>query len=249
MKFELIPILDKMEALYQLPRTKERFDTYLHMLQGPAKEDMILPIAGYNPMGKENVLLKIRELKALGAEKIMKEVLDQINEKIAAEEERYIQVVPNLIDDIGGSWSNRHTTDYSSKFEIGALLKRDFCAPYFWTSESFNPETIAQRTGEYVYRALFWIEKGFPKTLKDLFHQEVYVLQNTDFTYSKGLMSRLSHIEEFYQRHQDATDYGLLFNFFYGDKASEFMGYPTYGIKENEALAYMIHTLANGNMP
>ena len=53
MKFELIPILSKIEALYQMPPTRDRFDAYLLMLQGSDKEDMILPIASYNPMAKK----------------------------------------------------------------------------------------------------------------------------------------------------------------------------------------------------
>ncbi len=75
MNFELLPILNLMLNFYEKPRDFDRFQTYLALLQGDTKGDLVLPISGFNPMAKAHVLDKLREFKALDAEKIMSETL------------------------------------------------------------------------------------------------------------------------------------------------------------------------------
>jgi len=238
MKFKLIPILDKMEAFYKLPRTRERFVKYLSMLQGNTKGDMILPIAGYNPMAKETILLKIEELKNLNAEAIIEKELQKINDSLKDKSRREIEVVLNLSDDIGGAWSNYYTTNYSSKFELNALVTRNFCAPYVWTSESYSEELIAQRTKEYVFRTFFWLNKTKPKKLEGFLKQEVFVQSNSNRSNQKLKYNDFTKIEKFYLEHSKSDDYNLIFNFFLGDKASESLGYATFGMKQNEGFEY-----------
>ena len=88
MIFKLRPILDEMEKIYLMPRNRKRFEAYLLLLQGESKDDMLLPIAGYNPMGKELALNKLRALKALKAEGIIAEKLQAINKLTKAEDQR-----------------------------------------------------------------------------------------------------------------------------------------------------------------
>lgn len=227
-----------MKTLYQLPRTRERFEAYLLMLQGKQKTDMILPIAGYNPMGADHILSKLNELQDLDAEQIIQEELDNINTNISSKKDQSIQVVLNLADDIGGAWTDRYTTDFSSKFEIQAFVKRNFCTPYFWTSESYTKELIIQRTREYAYRTLHVIEKGKPKTLKDHIQQEVYVQihSNNSFQISEN---NFSEIKKYDIQNSDSEDYNLIFNFFYGDEVSESLAYKTYGIRKNAGWNYV----------
>ena len=229
MKFKLVSILDKMEAFYKLPRTRERFEKYLLMLQGDTKDDMILPIAGYNPMAKEDVLLKLQELQNINAEQIVRKELQNINDTIKNKSSREIEVVLNLSDDIGGAWSNFYATNYSSKFELNALIKRNFCTPYFWTSESYSEKMIAQRAREYIFRTMFWLKNDKPKLLEDFFNQEVFVQSHSNNSNQKTVIQDFKKIEKFYSEHLKSDDYSLIFNFFYGDKASESLGYSTYG--------------------
>jgi len=241
MQFTLHPILQKMKTLYQIPRTQKRFEAYLFMLQGKQKYDMILPISGYNPMAKEHILSKINELQHLDAEQITQAELKKINNNFRPKEYPTIQVVINLADDIDGAWTNRYTTDFSSKFEIQAFVKRNFCAPYFWTSETYTKELIIQRTKEYAYRTLHTIHKGKPKTLKDHIEQEIYVQFRSNDT-SQISEDNYSEIEKFYLQHADSEDYNLIFNFFYGDEASESLAYKTYGIGKNAGWDYVKFT-------
>lgn len=239
MIFKLLPILDKMEVFYQLPRTRERFNAYLLMLQGSQKKDMILPISGYNPMAKENVLLKLKELQQLNAEAITKAVLSDINSKISKKQPAEIEVVINLADDIGGAWSNIYTTDYTSKFEIAPLVKRNFCTPYFWVSEDFTETIIRQRTKEYVYRTIYFINKGIPTTLKNHVEQEVFVQKNITKEQQKPEYSNFDSLKKFYLEHLESENASLIFNFFYGDEASKSLTYATYGIKKQEGFEWI----------
>ncbi len=241
MPFHLTPVLAKMERLYQLPRNRKRFETYLEMLQGKEKQDMILPIAGYNPMGKEFVLEQLRTLISLGAEEIAQEELDRINQEVELAKKQDFQVVINLSDDIGGSWSSRHTTDYSSKFDLSALTKRHFCTPYFWTSEEYTLEMIAERIRAYVLRTGYVSDKGSPKTLKEHLDQEVFVQSHRLAKEAPSAKKDFESIDAFFQKHQASEDYSLIFNFFYGDKASEGMAYASYGRLEWEGFEYATH--------
>ena len=50
MTAELLPIIETMLDFYQKPRAPERFHAYLQLLQGNTKNDLVLPIGGFNPM-------------------------------------------------------------------------------------------------------------------------------------------------------------------------------------------------------
>lgn len=244
MSFEIVSILPKISQLYKLPNTKERFDKYLYMLQGGKKQDLVLPIAGFNPMGNKLVVDKLEQLVNLNAEDIAQHELFKINKTFTIKDDQTIQVGINLVDDIGGAWSNYYTTDYTSKFEINSLLKRNFCAPYFWTSETISEAIIQRRIHEYVYRTLFWILNGKPETVKELMEQEVFVsthanLQLNDFQNDiKYDDATYEGFEIFYKIHKDSTEYSLKFNLFYGDKASEELNYTCYGVNEINGFDY-----------
>jgi hypothetical protein len=238
MKFELLKVLDKILDLYKLPRNKDRFDKYLYLLQGANKDEMLLPIAAFNPMGKELALNKIEALIAIDAEELVKKSLQQINSELDSLQDRTIQVAINLIDDVEGSWSNYAVTDYKNKFEFDGLIKRNFCTPIFWTSEIVSHEIIVRRTNEYVYRTIYWIEKGKPKTLYDCFEQEVFVNIKSRGEVLKSEIPNIEFLNNYYEQHIDSEDYNLKLNFFYGDERIKELNYPTYGISKNGGFEY-----------
>lgn len=237
MQCTVVPILEKMASLYRQPRNAERFQLYLSMLQGQTKGDLVLPIGGYNPMGKEHVLEKIQHLMELKAESLAEEALSKMHKELDHIQYPDIELVINVADDLGGAWTNHFTTDFSSKFDINALIKRNFCTPYFWTSESYSESLIVQRTIAYVYRTLFWIQHGQPTTLADHFNQEVYVQSKVNASQSSS-NNAFDHIHHFYETHQHTEDYTVIFNFFYGDEASNILQYQPYGMKKNEGFAF-----------
>ncbi|MEO1712658.1 MAG: hypothetical protein AAFU60_04925 [Bacteroidota bacterium] len=243
-RFVVTPILSKMQELYALPRTPARFKEYLQHLQGDTKDDMVLPIAGFNPMAKDVAIQKIEELQALGAEDILREVADTLNQQVPNSVDRTFQILLNLGDDVQGAWTNRYTTDYTSKFRLSPMVNRNFCVPYFFTSETFTVEEIRRRALAYAYRTWYWLEQGPPRTLEDLLGQEVYVARSLGPREKPSRVSDFSTIEEFYETAKKEEDYAVLFNFFYGDEASQALGYPTFALSAQAGFAYATH-LAN----
>ncbi len=231
MKFVLKTILGEINQLYLQPATLDRFNKYINKLQGDTKGDMTLPIAGFNPMAKEHMLDKISELEALQAEKIMEETIHAFNKDLGEESDRHISVVLNIADDLAGAWTHFYTTDFDSKFKLNAFVSRDFCVPYFWTSESYTEALIHERTQAYLLRTQYWIQHGKPIKLADYFQQESFVCsklsKNTPTQETDVFSDLISH----YNTHRNSEDYNLIFNFFYGDKGSRSLGFKEFGVQ------------------
>jgi len=176
--------------------------------------------------------LKIEELEDLEAELIMEKVIEEFNENLVELSTPKIEVVLNLADDLKGGWTNHETTDFDSKFKINAIVTRNYCVPYFWTSEIYTEELIRLRTKEYLNRTIYWLNYPKPKTLKEHLEQEIFVLKNTLADNYSDDKSQFEFIEGHYIEHKESEEYDLIFNFLYCDVASENLGYKKYGIKD-----------------
>lgn len=213
----------------------DRFRAYLEILRGDTGGDLTFPVGVYNPMAKEHVLQRLLELKELDAELLMQDALLVLNKEIEEEHSKQdFKVAAGLADDLQGSWTNRCTTDYGSKFRIGALVGRGFCTPVFWSSETFDGPMIGRRTLEYCYRTLYWLTSPKPETLEEHILQEKFVAEKT-----KDLQTELSRdfktLDLFYQEHKKSTDHALILCFLYGDEAVQNLGQKTFGIREEMA--------------
>ncbi|MEO7292620.1 MAG: hypothetical protein ABIW34_05930 [Ginsengibacter sp.] len=245
MIFELLPTIDIMFDLYEKPRTIERFQQYLKILQGDTKGDLAMPISGFNPMAKEHILQKLTELKSLNTEQVVQETLFDLNNKLTNQpNDKIYKVALNLSDDLKGGWTNHFTTDYESKFKINAIVNRNFCTPLFWTSEHFTIELIKKRTLQYAYRTIYWLTNPKPKTLKDHVEQERFVSKNVDITTAIKQILDLNIIDTFYKQHQDTDNYHIIFNFFYGDSASKSLEFPCFGVS-GQITGYEYSTLVD----
>jgi hypothetical protein len=232
MTFQLLPILDTMLDFYQKPLNPARFQAYLQLLQGDTKGDLVLPIGGFNPMAKSHIVLKIKELQAIQAEKIIVETLASVNQKWQQKgKKQTFQVALNIADDLHGGWTNRFTTDYDAKFKINALVNRNFCTPFFWSSENYDENLICERTLEAVFNTIYWLENPKSLTLKNHIDQLAFVSQNID---NQTITSTIDFekLNDFYQKNLDSDDYHLIFNFLYGDAASQQLAFPSYGIEQ-----------------
>lgn len=232
--FELSPIIDAMIALYQQPRTTERFQEYLKILQGNSKDDMLVPIGNYNPMAKEHVLEKLFEMKKLNAEQLVSETIAEINKKAAAGSTGKFKVSIALADDLKGAWTNHYTTDYDSKFKLNALVTRNFCTPLFWSSEEYTPELIQKRTLEACLRTMYWLNAPKPVTLADHIKQEVFVAEKS-FSKKTIVSCDLEMLNEYFNQHKETDRYEIIFNFLYGDTACKQLEFPVFGIKDGFA--------------
>jgi hypothetical protein len=190
-------------------------------LQGDTKGDLAMPISGFNPMAKPHLLEKLTELKAIQAETIIKKTLFDLNPPLKSVPKAPVfKVALNVLDDWKGGWTNRFTSDYDSKFKINALVKRQFCTPLFWSSEPYSVLLVQQRTLESAFRTIYWLKHGKPCTLKDHVEQEQFAAQKSNVNFAKN--------SAFYAKYCESDSYHVIFNFLYGDKASESLGLPTY---------------------
>ena len=215
-----------------MPIGQERFQAYLTLLKGNSKDDMVLPIGGFNPMAKPQVLEKLLELKSLNAEQIIENTIEKLNQQLIdlADEETF-NVCINLADDMLGGWTNRFTTDYDSKFKTKALFARKFCTPFFWTSEMYTEELIIQRTRDYVFRTIYFHKNGQVKTLQEHINQEIFVAQNCPKSFIENC--DYQDTKKHFEKHKDTEEYTLIFNFLYGDIVSQTLAFPMYGMAEN----------------
>ena len=230
MTFEVIPTLGFIKDLYHQPIAQQRFQHYLEKLQSD-KNDLNLPIMGFNPMAKGVAKEKLQSLLDLHAEQLAKEAIDSLNDQWKEHLPlKTIRVVLNLADDVGGAWTNHYTTDYSSKFDIKPLVNRLFCAPHFWTSEHYTAHLIKERTIGYASRTIYALLHSLPQDLEGYLDQEIFVAQQLKSAGKEVSQESLDLITTFYEKHKHSSDYSLCFNFFYGDLASHFLGFPSYGV-------------------
>ncbi|WP_299623499.1 hypothetical protein [uncultured Tenacibaculum sp.] len=238
MKFKLKPILSEMKELYSKPISAERFKEYISKLQGDTKGDLALPIGGFNPMAKNHILQKISELENLRAEAIMEQTIKNFNTKLVESSSKEITVVLNIADDLKGGWTNFFSTDFDSKFKLTPLINRSFCVPYFWTSELFSTELITNRTLEYLNRTFYRLKNPQPKTLREHLKQEIFSLKLENNYFQDYIESDFIKIEKYYSENKNSEEYDRIFNFFYGDKGSESLGYKKYGIQKPTGYEY-----------
>jgi hypothetical protein len=230
MTLELLPTINIMLNLYQLPRTPERFEAYLKLLQSNTKGDLLLPISGYNPMAKEPLIAKLTELKQLEAEKIMGNTLEELNKTLSKElPHQNFKVALNLCDDVAGGWTNRFTTDYDSKFNLNGLLHRNFCTPLFWASELYTAAIIKERTMEYVYRTLYRQNHSNPTSLAEHIAQEIVVYNKMNIAYTMP-QTDFDLLNNFYQNNKENAEYATIVNFFYGSTATASLGFSNFEI-------------------
>lgn len=232
MTFKLTPVIDLMLELYEKPISPDRFKAYIAKLQGNTKGDLVLPISGFNPMAKEHVIAKLKELKSLKTESLISNTLTELNKELSEiSTDKTFSVLLNVADDLKGGWTNHYTTDFDSKFKLNALVERNFCTPYFWTSEAYTEELIIQRTKEYAYRTVFWLQNGKIKTLKDYVEQEKCVAHKTNKPKIDYEADEYEKLYKYYIKNQNEDDYNIIFNFMYGDEVCNSLAYPTFGLK------------------
>ena len=227
----LKPILSEIKEFYSKPISPERFTEYISRLQGGTKGDLALPISGFNPMAKNHVLKKIDELEQLRAEKLMHQTISEFNSRLreSTTGEEFL-VVLNIADDLKGGWTNYYSTDFDSKFKLNAFVNRKFCVPYFWTSECYSIEIIKNRTTAYLSRTLYRLKNPKPKTLEEHLEQEIYSMTKEEDSQQELKETDFEEIENYYSENKNSEEYDRIFNFFYGDKGSQNLGYKKYGI-------------------
>ncbi len=237
MQLTLLKILSKIQSLYRLPKSK-RFKHYLHLLHGNAEQDILLPIAGYNPMGNILAISKLEDLIRLDAEGLAQEEIELFNSKSDSRDGSKFSVGINLVDDLEGAWSHYYDTDYKNRFEMDSIFNRSFITPIFYTSEEFTEELIKRRLRASMYRSLHWNQHSKPENLEACLKQEVFVQSQLNCLTEDSNDHDFKDLKTFLEINKDRTETQLIFNFFYGDKASDLLAYNSFGINEHAGNKY-----------
>src|SRR5579859_1716650 len=121
-----VPVLRILRDLYLQPRDMHRFRAYVATLTG-GTDDVVLPIGVANPMAKEHAVASIDELLAEGADDTAAEATATARARLdRIHQEREIKASLVLVDDVGGGWTNRFTTEAMVRFPSRGALKRPF---------------------------------------------------------------------------------------------------------------------------
>jgi len=72
-------------------------------------------------------------------------------------------------------------------------------------------------------------------TLGHHIDQESFVGNKINFGFEKLSKSEMQMLDQFYKKHEESDDYMLIFNFLYGDEASDSLGFSKFGISPEGA--------------
>jgi hypothetical protein len=220
-----LPVLRILRDLYLEPRDMQRFHRYVATLTG-GTDDVVLPIGVANPMARPEVVARIDELLALGADELAAEAAASAQTRLAEVQlEVEIKATLVLADDVGGGWTNRFTTEASVRFPRRGALKRPFATALTWTSELPSAAQIREEVLAAIYRVAYQQRHGLPTTLLAMREQEglAGVFAGTRPGLVGDYLERARAIEFTAAPGKEA--YPEIFAWFYGDAAAEQLGY------------------------
>jgi hypothetical protein len=236
MKFELVPILEKLRDLYLIPRGPTRFQAYINLATGGAtstKDIPYPPLISVNPMAKEHALEFVESWISLDAEEVARMVLEESNARLESVEfAPTINVGLSVLDDLKGGWTNRTFND-AARFKIGESLEKTgwLCVPV-WTSEIPKLEELRAVVLESASRAAFVVQHGDPKTLREMIQQEraVAAFANRSLEFDR---EELEYSRAVIAPHLENTHQPTVIACLYGDEAAKELGYPALGLSKN----------------
>jgi hypothetical protein len=241
MKFELVPILEKLRGLYLVPRGPNRFNAYIDLATGGAsasKDIPYPPLVTVNPMAKDHALEFVESWISLNAEDVAKTVLEGANLRLeSAEFSQTVKVGLSVLDDLKGGWTNRTFND-AARFKTAESLEKTgwVCVP-LWTSEIPNLEELKMVVLESAFRAAFVVQHGDPKTLREMMAQEGLVAalasRSLEFDNLESQLEELEYSRAVIAPHLESTHQPTVIACLYGDEAAKELGYPALGLSKN----------------
>jgi hypothetical protein len=237
MALEYIPLLEKQRELYTIPRGMERFKEYLKTVVGSATgHDLELPpLVAMNPMAKEHALEHVEALLALGVDEVARQAVQEAEERLEIKARLKVSTV--LLDDLKGGWTNRYLNEARDYFQPADGVKKfSWIIVPCWTVDKPSRHSLRQTALAYVYRAMYALEHGNPRTLRDVLKQEGLVMRFAGIEQWLEL-DDLAYSLEVITPHLDSTHYPTQFACLFGDRAAKTVGYPPFGLSERAGFA------------
>lgn len=249
MKLEFVRLLQLQRDLHNIPRGWERFSRYLEtMLNAEASDIELLPFAIVNPMGKEHVCEMLDTLLTMDASAIAAGAIANLDDRFEDLPGTF-KVGLVLVDDRMGGWTNRYTTEFSTRFEIQPNLKWGWLSAVLWTSETPSPQTVRQETLAAVYRAVYVRRHGFARTLQEMLHQEGYVMAMADCREPYLEAEDIAYTREVLAPLLQSRDYPIAIAGLFGDRAARALGYPPMGLSDRAGFALALHDALQNRSP
>ena len=239
MNFALLPLLNIQRDLHAIPRGMERFRAYIATMTG-GTDDIVLPITGMNPMGKEHVASLLDDLLAADAEAIAAAAIDEAAARlIRIPGERKVALV--VIDDAQGGWTNRYFSEIpppiaGARPSAKRRALRWALVP-IWTSEPWPAHAICAAVLAAIYRSAFVEQHGFPDTLREIMTMEGCAAVFAGIRPPPLDAEDLAYTAEVLQPYRDTRDYPTIFAGLFGDEAARSVGYPPLGLSPRAGLA------------
>jgi hypothetical protein len=235
MEVSVLHLLAIQRDLYAMPRGMDRFRAYIATMTG-GTDDLVLPLASMNPMGREHVAAMIDELLRMDAEAVAEAAATEASARLAQVPG---QLAVGLVatDDAHGGWTNRYFTEMVLRFETAQLLRRGWAVVPLWTSEAWSPARVHEDVLAAVYRAAFQQEHGQPQTLGDMLAQEGWAARFAGATQPMLEPGDLDYTRKVLEPYRHASDYPTVFACLYGDEAARSVGYPPRGLSARAGFA------------
>jgi len=230
--------LEKVRALYQMPRTFERFASYLNLVRADTGTEA-LPLSKLNPMAKEHALAYVEQLLALSAEDQVFAAAKDAASRLDGDGTLNVLLV--LMDDAKGGWTNRAFSEFAHRYENTYEVSHGWATVVIWTAEEPTAELLRLRAFESVYRTVDERKRGSVRTLREILDREGRTMRFAGHgrRYDDAV---LQSIRETIEPHLDSHAAPIVFAALYGDAIAESLGYPPLGVPDRAG-----YELALGN--
>ena len=248
MRIEHVPLLAVQRELYDEPDPRRRFQRYLQVMTG-GSDDIELPLALMNPMGKAHVPEHLDRLLELGAEAVAARAVEAARPRLAAAPGE-VRLVLVVADDRGGGWTNRYLTETAHRFpERSGELNRGWATALCFTGDPPDPESVRIETLSTLYRAAHREVFGPPRTLAEILDQEGAALAFAGVR--PGLeAAELEVASEILSPYRDSRHFPEIFSCLYGDRPAESLGYESLGLPTRAGFEVgLAEALARGGAP
>ena len=216
--------LEKVRALYQMPRTFERFAAYLNLVRVDTGTEA-LPLSKLNPMAKEHALAYVERLLALSAEDQVFAAAQDAAAQLAGDDALNVLLV--LMDDAKGGWTNRAFSEFAHQYENKYEVAHGWATVVIWTAEEPTPALLRMRAFESIYRVIDERHKGPVRTLREILDRAIRTQRFAGEASPYEDAAYRAAVEPYLDSHAAPVVMTAL----YGDAVGKSLGYPPLGVE------------------
>ena len=211
-------------------------------------DDMVLPLAAMNPMGKAHVAELLDVLIDLDAEGAAAEAVAEGCERLHPVGAS-LQVGLVVADDAQGGWTDRNLFEAKHRFEGLGEARRGWVPVLCWTGEAPDLVVIRRRTLAAIYWTLFLLRFGRPTSLAQMMRQEGLAAA---FAGAKPILTEgvLELARTTLVGLRERREFPVTFTALYGDTVADSVGLPPLGLPPRAGFEVALaEVLQEGVMP